>query len=402
MAKTINQLEFAGVTYEIEDSAARAAAAAGLQFILKDTLPTANAETYAECGGKIVLVPASQNGVQKNLKAEYVILRAGDETAYTYGWEKIGDTDLDLSEYSKKIHTHSVETNVTVGDHSYTPSGSNAASSVIFGTDGSTDTALGEATTFEASASDVTFDTAGHTVHAITSIGDSTVPAYSLGAATKKHITAIASGTSLNTETKYVASSATGGGSKTDGTAASLSYTSNTAVGSASNWNAGKMFKAEVSGKTLKLTEGSAPPLSISSVTGLAKITSWSPNEPTKVTLPSFSSQNIATGVKQDPTIELSDTAATGGVEVVTAQGTLATSGTNQVTFGALEKETALKSDVTATAAAQQISIGNNDLVTAITRLPTATAAAQKFTGDAASLSHSVTNNTVTTSQASN
>lgn len=60
-----------------------------------------------------------------------------------------------------------------------------------------------------------------------------------------------------STTTKYVASSTTGGGSVTAGTAAS--------------------FSATVSGETLTLA--------------------WSANTPTAVTLPSFSSQTIATGI---------------------------------------------------------------------------------------------------------
>ena len=59
------------------------------------SLPTASADTMY----KIYLVPATESGVSQNAKAEYITIRSGQEGSYTYAWEKIGDTNIDLSGY---------------------------------------------------------------------------------------------------------------------------------------------------------------------------------------------------------------------------------------------------------------------------------------------------------------
>ena len=59
------------------------------------SLPTASSDTMY----KIYLVPATESGVSQNAKAEYITIRSGNEGSYSYSWEKIGDTDIDLSGY---------------------------------------------------------------------------------------------------------------------------------------------------------------------------------------------------------------------------------------------------------------------------------------------------------------
>lgn len=58
-------------------------------------LPTASASTMYI----IYLVPSTQSGVSQNAKSEYITIRSGVEGSYTYSWEKIGDTEVDLSGY---------------------------------------------------------------------------------------------------------------------------------------------------------------------------------------------------------------------------------------------------------------------------------------------------------------
>lgn len=58
-------------------------------------LPTASADTMY----KIYLVPATASGETQNAKAEFITIRSGNEGSYTYSWEKIGDTKIDLSGY---------------------------------------------------------------------------------------------------------------------------------------------------------------------------------------------------------------------------------------------------------------------------------------------------------------
>ena len=103
-----------GQTYNIKDEVARAAVSAGLTINVVDKLPTAAAATL----GALYLVPDVHSD-KNDVYDEYVTV--AKEGAYS--WEKIGNTDVDLSNYSKKIHTHKVTSNVSVGAHTYTPAG---------------------------------------------------------------------------------------------------------------------------------------------------------------------------------------------------------------------------------------------------------------------------------------
>lgn len=73
--------------------------------------------------GKIILTNEANIGTD-NSYDEYIIRRDGSPGSYTYAWEKIGTTDLNMAAYSTKGHVHAVDTNVSVEDHSYTPEGS--------------------------------------------------------------------------------------------------------------------------------------------------------------------------------------------------------------------------------------------------------------------------------------
>ena len=64
-------------------------------FIPVAELPTASADTF---GLKIYLVPSAEPQVQ-NIKDEFITVRSGSEGAYTYSWEQIGSTAIDLSDY---------------------------------------------------------------------------------------------------------------------------------------------------------------------------------------------------------------------------------------------------------------------------------------------------------------
>ena len=61
-------------------------------------LPTASADTYH----KIYLKTAAGTGAQ-NVYKEYITVRNGNEGAYTYSWELIGDTAIDLTGYLKTV-----------------------------------------------------------------------------------------------------------------------------------------------------------------------------------------------------------------------------------------------------------------------------------------------------------
>lgn len=80
-------------------------------------LPTASESTK----GKIYLKPhTTHDPNEKDVYDEYVTVKKGENS---YEWEKIGNTDVNLSNYSVKSHTHTVGVNIGVDSHSYTPAG---------------------------------------------------------------------------------------------------------------------------------------------------------------------------------------------------------------------------------------------------------------------------------------
>lgn len=60
-------------------------------YVAVNTLPTASEDTM----GHIYLIPG-QSGTGQNIKIEYVTIRSGSEGAYTYTWEELGTTELNL------------------------------------------------------------------------------------------------------------------------------------------------------------------------------------------------------------------------------------------------------------------------------------------------------------------
>ena len=81
-------------------------------------LPTASASTV----GKIYLVPSANPSAQ-NVKDEYITLTVTEEETTTYSWEKIGTTQVDLSNYYTKSQTDSAITtalNTALADYSTT------------------------------------------------------------------------------------------------------------------------------------------------------------------------------------------------------------------------------------------------------------------------------------------
>lgn len=113
-------------TYDIKDTSAwtaigtlSAAVGAGLQLEVVTTLPTASSNTM----GKIYLKSdtshdPSQGTGWKDIYDEYVTVKTGTNT---YTWEKIGNTDVNLSNYSLKTHTHTYGGTTGTGSaHSHT------------------------------------------------------------------------------------------------------------------------------------------------------------------------------------------------------------------------------------------------------------------------------------------
>lgn len=93
------------------------AAIPDFDVVVVEELPTASADTFH----KIYLLDATSPSTP-NLYMEYITLRAGTGTEldpYTYSWEKIGDTSLDLSGYVPKTTTIAgvdLQDNITVSE----------------------------------------------------------------------------------------------------------------------------------------------------------------------------------------------------------------------------------------------------------------------------------------------
>lgn len=123
--KLISKITLNGVVYDLKDANARARLTSlegvvrgGIQIKVANTLPAASANTL----GVIHFVPLpAPNG--QNRYEEYLTVVGGTEQTPTYSWEKIGTTDIDLSNYTKKTHKHSLTTNVTAATKKYTPKG---------------------------------------------------------------------------------------------------------------------------------------------------------------------------------------------------------------------------------------------------------------------------------------
>lgn len=90
-----------GTTYDIKDSYARSQIAdiiaAGLEYEVVTTLPEASASTK----GKIYLVAHSHG--TNDIYDEFLTVQGGTASAPTYSWEKIGNTDIDLSNYVTNV-----------------------------------------------------------------------------------------------------------------------------------------------------------------------------------------------------------------------------------------------------------------------------------------------------------
>ena len=121
--KLISKVTLGGVTYDLKDAEARAdlltlkgIISSGVQIVVADNLPTASKDTV----GKIYFIPHVHG--EKDIYDEYLTIIGTDEPT-TYSWEKIGNTDIDLSGYAKNNHTHTVTSNVTAKEQKYTPAG---------------------------------------------------------------------------------------------------------------------------------------------------------------------------------------------------------------------------------------------------------------------------------------
>lgn len=256
-----------GTTYDIKDAAAREMISAGVTFVVsteaantpKDvvwstgtTTVTGTLVASVNTKGSFYLVPATTEG-GKDIYAEYITVLKDT----TYSWEKVGTTDIDLSDLGSLAYKDSASGN-------YTPAGT--VSQPTF-----TGTSMSSTGTFTPSGT-VSQPSFTGTEGTVTVSG---TPAGSISAGTgtanytpSGSVAAPTVTVTPKTETAYVATSASGGGSRTAGTAAQCTL------------------------PTLSTTVNDET-LTISWTAG-----SFTPNTPTAVTMPSFTSKTVATGIQ--------------------------------------------------------------------------------------------------------
>lgn len=236
-----------GTTYDIKDATARAAIAGGTTFLGITTTELTDGASTATIIVNGESVSAINGGIAIYGHKEFIYSNADNK------WHEIGDT-TDLGDLAWK----------DTASGNFTPAGSVSKPTFT----GSATTSTGKFTP-EGSVSQPSFTGSEGNV----SVSGTPAGTISKGTGTANYTPEGSVSTptitvTLNTANKYVASSATGGGSVTNGSAASCTLPELTTA---------------VQNETLTIGWSAG---------------SFSPNTPTAVTLPSFSSQTIASSVK--------------------------------------------------------------------------------------------------------
>jgi len=415
-----------GNTYDIKDATARQMISGGVSFIVAwdgtGTATAANVPKGVNAGGVIgtleaadaqagafYLVKSSTTPSSETLDIynEYVVVGST-----TKSWEKIGDTQLNLTDVVTGVSL-TKQTDVVLGEAT---TFTNGTSTVSF-TGGTTDKVLGEDTTFTASTPTITVTPSTTNVKATASGGGAAwnskdtktvVTGYTIAAANKDtFVKSVTAETGKNLVTTTVPN-VTGNTSVTIPNVTgntNVTIPNVTSAGSASTWNfamgsgdaaetliiSGANSTAPTLGTALsasKVTLGTA--LTATNTTlGTAKTVATGATSTTGtgdavvtgvtvgdsadalISLPSPSTASVigssATFTNTQPTVALATgaTAGTGVVSVATGISS-ATSTQPTVTVGTNDKVTAVTGIGTGTAAAQTITVGTNDKVTVL------------------------------------
>jgi hypothetical protein len=409
-----------GNTYELKDATARQMISGGVSFIVAwdgtGTAVAANVPKGVNAGGvtgtleaadaqagAFYLVKSASTPSSETLDIydEYVVIGST-----TKSWEKIGDTQLNLSDVVTGVSL-TKQTDVVLGEAT---TFTNASSSVSF-TGGTTDKVLGEATTFSVSKPAITVTPsttnikatasgaavgANGTAKVITGFGTHTTDTF------VKSVTAETGKNLVTTTVPNVTGNTTVTIPNVTGNT-NVTIPNVTSVGSASTWNfamgsgdaaetliiSGANSTAPTLGTALsasKVTLGTALTATNTTLgtaktvaTGATSTTGTGDAVVTGVTvgdsataitaLGTPTTADALTGVKvtTQPTIALATgaTAGTGVISVATGISS-ATAGDQTVTVGTNDKVTAVTGIGTGTAAAQTITVGTNDKVTVL------------------------------------
>lgn len=434
-----------GNTYDIKDATARSMIAGGVSFNIVWTA-TNYASTTAPTTAKLAEIPAGvivyyNNGASSatgtlaasaDTKGKFYLIysktQAGNldmfdeyatiESGSSLIWEKIGDTQIDLSNVVTNVELNK-QTDVVLGEGT---TFTNSTSSVTF-SGGATDKVLGESTTFALTSGSVTHGAlTGHTDEVLGSGTTFSVTQPTITVTpTTATIKATASGTTVGAN--GTAAAITGFGTHTTDTfvkSVTAETDKNLVTTTVPNVTGNSSVTANKSTWTFTMGSGdSAETLiigggngsdvtatnttlgtAITVATGATSTTGTGDPVVTGVTVGSSAAaitalgtpttSNCLTGVKvtAQPTISLAAGTGTGsytvatGIDSATASGaTVSASGDmvaavismptstvgTGITVGTNDKVTAVTNIGTGTAAAQTITVGTNDKVTALT-----------------------------------
>ena len=287
-----------GVTYIVKDSVAREAIAAiqgnvPVRAVSAATTPsgvvwndgtndvTGSRAASADTTGKMYLVP--NNHGARNVFDEYMTFQTGEET---YVWELIGDTEVHLSDLGSLAYQNGVTGSYTPEGTISQPtfSGSSMNSTGNFTPAGTVSTPTFSGTAGSLSVSGTPAGTIG--------IGEGTANYTPAGSISTPTITVTPA-----TETQYVASSTSGGGSVSAGSAASCTLPT-----------------------VATSYDDSTETLSMTFTAG-----SFTANTPTVVTLPTFAAKSNVTGIESASSSQPSFTGT--GVELTFSGNSLTSTG---------------------------------------------------------------------------
>lgn len=287
--------------------------------------------------GSFYLIKSSTQEDNLDVYDEYVVVTSGN----TKAWEKVGDTQLDLSDLGVLAYKDSValskSTDVVLGEGT---TFTNSSSSVTF-SGGTTDKVLGEATTFALSSGTVTVTP------------------------TTTNIKATASGTAVDADgTDTFVKSYPGATSKL----ATTTVPNVTNAGTASTWSFAMGSGDDSETLIISGANGTAPTLGTAKTVATGSLAANGEGDTVMTGLGTATTASALTGVKvtTQPTIALA-TGATAGTGVISvATGITSASVGTGITVGTNDKVTAVTGIGTGTADAQSITVGTNDKVTVL------------------------------------
>lgn len=384
------KLPGSGQVYDIKDAVARQAIAGGVTFIISwngastpvpadipagvkvtyqgttytGTLSPETSESatapHAQPGAFYLIYSSTQAGSTLDVYDEYVPV--GTDGSKT--WEKIGDTQIDLSDVVTDVSL-SKSTDVALGENT---TFTNASSSVSFGAlTGHTDTVLGTNSTFTVTDPTITVTPSTTYIKATasgTAVGaDGTASAVTgyANPSTDTFVKSVSAETGKNLVTTTVPNVTSAGSASTWSFAMGTGSDSETLIISGANSTAPTLGTAKTvaTGQTDESGTGSAVVTGVTVGSSASAITAL--GTPTTST--------VLTGVKVNtqPTIAIATDSSSGTGKVQVATGISSATASGGAVSASGDNVTAVVSMPTATAAAQTITVGTNDEITVLT-----------------------------------